>query len=140
MGEGKEFTMEFQTSAGTLRTTLLGMGFTGPIIDRAIVAGCTEVETAVNFATNLIAAKGDEGYSADSETSERWEDIYVLAQRGDLEGVKSKIGEGKDINKVDIFNQTALLWAGANGHTMVARVLMDAGADPTITTQAHGDS
>ncbi len=39
-----------------------------------------------------------------------------------------------NIDSTDKLNQTALLWCGAQGHTDIARILMDAKANPDFAT------
>ena len=48
---------------------------------------------------------------------------------GSAEIVELLIEAGVDVNAQDEFGNTALMWASHNGHTEVAELLRDAGAE-----------
>lgn len=59
--------------------------------------------------------------------------LMVAARRGDLLFVKAFIDAGARVNiKSDWLGSTALLWAVAENHIDVAKVLLASGADPNI--------
>ena len=55
--------------------------------------------------------------------------IYRLAERGDLEGVRSQVNRGVDVNKVDHYGNSALMSAGRWGREDVVLFLLQKGAD-----------
>ena len=59
--------------------------------------------------------------------------IYKLAERGDLDGVRSQVNRGVDVNKVDHYGNSALMSAGRWGREDVVLFLLKKGAD--INTQ-----
>ena len=52
--------------------------------------------------------------------------LHRAALDGDLNAVKTLLDKGADVNAWD--SGTALMWASKNGHTSVARLLIDRGA------------
>ena len=55
--------------------------------------------------------------------------IYKLAERGDLDGVRSQVNRGVDVNKVDHYGNSALMSAGRWGHEDIVLFLLLKGAD-----------
>jgi uncharacterized protein len=65
--------------------------------------------------------------------------LMAASRAGSLPGVKLLIDRGVDVNTADAFQQeTALMWASAEGHTDVVDALLTAGADPN--RKAHVNS
>jgi ankyrin repeat protein len=55
--------------------------------------------------------------------------IYRLAERGDIDGVRSKVNRGVDVNKVDHYGNSALMSAGRWGREEVVLFLLAKGAN-----------
>lgn len=55
--------------------------------------------------------------------------IYKLAEKGDLEGVRSQVNRGVSINKVDHYGNSALMSAGRWGREDVVLFLLKKGAN-----------
>jgi len=58
-------------------------------------------------------------------------EITECARDGDVDGVRSLIDQGTDVNAQDKKGMTALLYAAREGHTEVAELLISEGADLT---------
>lgn len=58
--------------------------------------------------------------------------LTIAAERGDTAQVRKLIAEGVDVNEKDSSGYTALMWAARNGHTEIARALVDARADMNV--------
>ncbi|MEE2808071.1 MAG: acyltransferase family protein [Verrucomicrobiota bacterium] len=58
--------------------------------------------------------------------------IWDASKRGDVELIKQRIGEGKDVNRKDFFKATPLHWAAAYGNEEVVKLLLENDADHTI--------
>ena len=58
--------------------------------------------------------------------------IWAASKRGDIELLKQRIDEGKDVNRKDIFKAAPLHWAAAYGNEEAVRLLLDNGADYRI--------
>ncbi len=55
----------------------------------------------------------------------------AAARSGSLPAVRLLLDRGVDVNATDVFQQeTALMWAAAEGHTEVVDALLKSGADP----------
>jgi ankyrin repeat protein len=73
--------------------------------------------------------------------------LMASARAGRVDAVRLLLAKGADVNKVDTLQeQTALMWAAAEGHTAVVNALLEAGAKPnlqahltTITDRRHAD-
>jgi ankyrin repeat protein len=64
--------------------------------------------------------------------------VADAAMRGDVEGVRSLLHEGADVNAAQGDGMTALHWAAANGDAGLARVLLEARADLRAATRVGG--
>jgi ankyrin repeat protein/beta-lactamase regulating signal transducer with metallopeptidase domain len=64
--------------------------------------------------------------------------IYLAACKGDLNGVKTWVGRGTDVNAKDEFGWSPLHWAVAVGSRDVTEYLIDEGANPNVTDDKHG--
>ena len=58
--------------------------------------------------------------------------IWAASKRGDIELLKKRIDEGKDVNRKDFFKATPLHWAAAYGNEEAVRMLLENGADHTV--------
>ena len=58
--------------------------------------------------------------------------IWAASKRGDIELLKQRIDEGKDINRRDFMKATPLHWASAYGNVEVVKLLLDNGADYNV--------
>jgi ankyrin repeat protein len=73
--------------------------------------------------------------------------LMAAARTGKVDAVKLLIDRGSFVNAVDPFQEeTALMWASAEGHLEVVKTLLAAGADPnlkahvsTLTERSHAD-
>jgi len=73
--------------------------------------------------------------------------LMAAARTGKVDAVKLLIDRGSFVNAVDPFQEeTALMWASAEGHLEVVKALLAAGADPnlkahvsTLTERSHAD-
>ena len=54
--------------------------------------------------------------------------MYKMSERGDLEGVRSQVNRGVDVNKVDHYGNSALMSAGRWGREDVVLFLLSKGA------------
>lgn len=66
--------------------------------------------------------------------------IIKAAIQGDLEKIKTKIAAGKNVNEVDKFGWTPLMWSVYYQQIAVTLYLLDHGADPNIQTSAYNES
>jgi ankyrin repeat protein len=57
------------------------------------------------------------------------EALREAAARGSLQGVRSALDQGADVDDADANGTTALLLAAFDGHTPIVRLLLDRGAD-----------
>lgn len=55
--------------------------------------------------------------------------MYKLAEKGDLDGVRSQVNRGVDVNKVDHYGNSALMSAGRWGREDVVLFLLKKGAN-----------
>ena len=63
----------------------------------------------------------------------------MAARSGDVDAVKLLLTRGANPNTAEpIRNQTALMWAAAEGNTGVVKVLIEAGADIKARSKAPG--
>jgi ankyrin repeat protein len=59
--------------------------------------------------------------------------LMAAARTGNVAAVELLLASGVDVNATDSFqNQTALMWASAEGHIDVVGALLNAGADPDV--------
>src|SRR6266850_8567378 len=63
------------------------------------------------------------------------EALRQAAIKGDLEGVKSLLAKGAEVDAASEFGATALIFAADRGHLDVVRLLIDKGADVTARTR-----
>ena len=64
--------------------------------------------------------------------------LMAAARSGSVPAVNALLEAGANVNATELFeNQTALMWAVAEGHLDVARVLLDAGADPNMQARVN---
>ncbi len=54
--------------------------------------------------------------------------FFEAALNGDLEGIRSMLRLGMDVNITEEEGRTALMFAGYNGHTEIVKLLIDRGA------------
>ncbi len=58
--------------------------------------------------------------------------IWAASKRGDIELLKQRISEGKDVNRRDLMKVTPLHWASAYGNEETVKLLLDNGADHSL--------
>lgn len=64
--------------------------------------------------------------------------IHVYAQQGDIAGIARKIANGVDIDRLDEYSQqTPLIIAAEYGATDCVRILLEAGANPSIINHCN---
>lgn len=59
-------------------------------------------------------------------------ELPTAAMRGNLETIKRLINLGVDLNALDIYGNTSLMWACYEGNAKIAKLLLDNGADWTV--------
>ena len=64
------------------------------------------------------------------------EDIFKLAQNGDVQGVARLLESGTDIETTDARGATALVWAARGGHVPLVKMLLSNSAN--VEHQAYG--
>lgn len=67
------------------------------------------------------------------ETNANHEKLWSAARAGDSQLVKQLLEQGVDVNSATHYGSTALTFACDRGHLEVVKILLDAGADATIT-------
>ena len=91
----------------------------------------------------LVKAGANAGMAhTDGETP-----LMAAARTGRVEAVRLLLTKGIDVNATDsLQNQSALMWAAAEGHTEVVNALLEAGAKPNLqaavtklTARSHAD-
>ncbi|KAB7494203.1 Ankyrin-3 [Armadillidium nasatum] len=70
-----------------------------------------------------------------SDIQQDVENIHTIADEGNILKLEDLITNGHDVNKKDNENRTALHFAVCKGHKKVTKILLQYGADPTITTK-----
>ncbi len=63
---------------------------------------------------------------------EAGDELLAAARKGDVAAVKALIDKGVDVNSKSPYGSTALFFAADRGHTEVARVLLEHGANPNV--------
>jgi len=95
----------------------------------------------------LIAALLKAGADAAATHPDGETPLMAASRTGSMEAVKLLLETGANVNAADSFQQeTALMWAAAEGHADVIQALLAANADPnrkarvtTIEERKHGD-
>lgn len=62
--------------------------------------------------------------------------FFEAALNGDLEGIRSMLRLGMDVNVTEEEGRTALMFAGYNGHTEIVKLLIERGAVVDLRDQA----
>mmetsp|Transcript_88603 Transcript_88603/g.264260 ORF Transcript_88603/g.264260 Transcript_88603/m.264260 type:complete len:168 (-) Transcript_88603:331-834(-) len=69
--------------------------------------------------------------------------FHMTCRHGDLQALQGWLGCDRrarvDLDWRDSVGMTALMWTALDGHIEVARALLEAGADPTITDDSNPD-
>ena len=108
----------------------------GANVNAADDRGVTALERAAENASlamveMLLAAEAD----PDAARRSGLTPLMTAARTGNAGVVAALIGAGADVNaKVTATQSTALMWAVSEAHGEVVRRLLDAGADPTVST------
>lgn len=66
------------------------------------------------------------------DKSDKNEEFFAVARRGDVAAVKAFLDKGVDVNAKTQYGATALAYACDKGHTEVVRLLLERGADPNV--------
>src|SRR4051812_20330256 len=66
------------------------------------------------------------------------EALFEAARKGDVKGVRSALDNGADVNAKWRYDQTALLMAAFCGHTDMAKLLVERGADVDVKDSFYG--
>ena len=64
--------------------------------------------------------------------------LFDATRKGDLAAVKTALDGGADVNAKWRYDQTALFIAAFRGHTDVAKLLLERGANPTVKDSFYG--
>ena len=109
----------------------------GAVVDAANHFGVTPLlQASRNGDAPLLRALLDAGAQATRWHAEGETPLMAAARTGKVEAVQLLISHGSFVNAVDPFQEeTALMWASAEGHLDVVKALLAAGADPN--TKAH---
>ncbi len=115
------------------------------ILPFASISGCSPAETSRQVSPLPVpdpatdsqppsdAALGVDASATDSPSVPRrvisQEEFFQAAGSGEIVTIQQAIGQGIDVNAGDPDGQTALMFAGFNGHLPVMRLLLDNGAD-----------
>ncbi|KAJ2974474.1 hypothetical protein NUW58_g8645 [Xylaria curta] len=81
--------------------------------------------------TRHVVCEEVEAEKYEDDEDERWTDLQLAAQDGDLIHVEKLLSQGADVNAPPrgYYGNTALQAAYLSGHADIARILISAGAD-----------
>jgi ankyrin repeat protein len=98
-----------------------------PLHEAALVGNAAMLERMLAAGGNANAAFGE------GETV-----LMTAARAGDLESVRALLAHGGDPNAQENWHgQTALMWAGIENHTEVAKLLIEYGAEIDLASTKH---
>ena len=112
----------FHRTKRILFPLLLGMLVLAPLLNN--------MESLKDWKDGL--GKGEEDKTQFDKQLIKGTTIWAASKRGDIELLRQRIDEGKDVNRKDIFKAAPLHWAAAYGNEEAVRLLLDNGADYTI--------
>ncbi len=108
----------------------------GADVNTADDHGVTPLERAAeNASAAMIGALLAAGADANAAQTSGLTPLMTAARTGSVAVVQALLGHGADVNAATAETRsTALMWAVAEPHPDVVRVLLDAGADPRAST------
>ena len=108
----------------------------GADVNAADDHGVTPLERAAeNASLAMLETLLGAGADANAAQASGLTPLMVAAHTGNVDVVRTLIGHGANVNAtVAKTRSTALMWAVAQPHPDVVRVLLDAGADPAVST------
>ena len=85
-----------------------------------------------NIVAKLLAAGADPNIAQKNGVTP----LMACADAGTVEGVRALIAKGADVNAREAEDdQTALMWAAAEGHAAIVKLLIDNGADVAVRSR-----
>jgi ankyrin repeat protein len=120
----------------------------GAVVDRANQYGVTPLlQASRNGAVEVMRVLLDAGANPTRWHPEGETPLMAAARTGKVDAVQLLTSRGSFVNAADPFQEeTALMWASAEGHVEVVKALLKAGADPnlkahvsTITNRKNAD-
>jgi ankyrin repeat protein len=110
---------------------LLAAGADPKIANRYDVTALSEAANSGNGA--MIEALVKAGADPNAAFGEGETPLMTASRTGSVAGVKALLAAGAKVNATDSYRgQTALMWAVAENHADVAKLLVDAGADVNV--------
>ena len=111
---------------------------TGADVNATNDYGVTPLSLACdNGAAAMVSLLLDTGADPDLARTTGETPLMTCARTGDVDAVRALLSHGTDPNAAESWHdQTALMWAVGEGHTQVARVLVDYGADVQARSKA----
>ncbi len=85
----------------------------------------------------IVSRLIDAGAAVNERPARRPPPLHLCVRRGAVEAVTRLLAAGANVDAPEpLRGQTALMWAAANGHPGLVRLLLDAGADPRARSRA----
>jgi len=94
---------------------------------------CSEIVELISEAQRLTFIR--ESSPNISETDKPYAKLIKNASIGNIDGVKSALKEGADINALDDDTGSALLWAAMKGHKDIVSLLVENGVDVNLQNE-----
>lgn len=102
----------------------------------SFTAACDEAESTNKTKQNDVTLEEEVGEKEAEESETDVQELMEACAQGNLEDVKRLLVQNTDVNEKDNNGFTALIHAAGSGHTKIAGVLIDNGADVNAKNRA----